>query len=493
MNVAANSLGKVNKLSTNAKAKVMPFWKDKQKRALGIKISVLLIILGIIGLGAYRVVQINSGKILPKVKIAGIKVGGKTPAEAKVLVNAYVNQINNSGPQITYEDKTIDTKLPDMGVSFNIDQVVNDAYNIGRSGSAQTKMVDNAKMVFSNYNVSLNPKIDEPKLDEYLGQIAKVVDVAPVNAGLVINDGNISQTPSKEGRGLDKENLKKNLISFINQNKNKQNKIVLTTAVLTPAVLEDGVVNAKADAEQFMLSSPIVLSYNEEVFTASKADVGSWISFNASGNKLVAVVDSGKVGSFASRIASKIEVSKVDREIMDGTGQVLNEGRDGIGVDTKKMVSDLTKRVESSKTGNVIGIGTYLIPKGQVVINPHAQPCRYSGFYVDINLSEQTLYAFDGCTLLNQFLVSTGKTGPTPTGEFHVYGKSRVTRMDGPGYDLPGVEWVSWFSGDYSIHGTYWHNNFGHPMSHGCVNASNANAQWVYERDDIGTPVYIHW
>jgi len=65
--------------------------------------------------------------------------------------------------------------------------------------------------------------------------------------------------------------------------------------------------------------------------------------------------------------------------------------------------------------------------------------------------------------------------------------------MKGPGYDLPGVQWVSWFSGDYGIHGTYWHHNFGHVMSHGCINATNADAEWVYGFVQIGTPVYIHY
>ena len=64
--------------------------------------------------------------------------------------------------------------------------------------------------------------------------------------------------------------------------------------------------------------------------------------------------------------------------------------------------------------------------------------------------------------------------------------------MIGPGYDLPGVQWVSWFSGDYSIHGTYWHHNFGHPMSHGCINATDGDAEFIYNWAPVGTPVYIH-
>ncbi len=51
----------------------------------------------------------------------------------------------------------------------------------------------------------------------------------------------------------------------------------------------------------------------------------------------------------------------------------------------------------------------------------------------------------------------------------------------GRGYDLPGVPWVSFFTGNgISFHGTYWHNNYGTPLSHGCVNLMPADARFVY-------------
>jgi lipoprotein-anchoring transpeptidase ErfK/SrfK len=53
--------------------------------------------------------------------------------------------------------------------------------------------------------------------------------------------------------------------------------------------------------------------------------------------------------------------------------------------------------------------------------------------------------------------------------------------MSGPGYYLPNVPYVMFFYKAYSLHGTYWHNNFGQPMSHGCVNLRTEDAQWLYE------------
>ena len=59
-------------------------------------------------------------------------------------------------------------------------------------------------------------------------------------------------------------------------------------------------------------------------------------------------------------------------------------------------------------------------------------------------------------------------------------------------YDLPNVPYVVYFYKGYAIHGTYWHNNFGHPMSHGCVNLSIENAKLIYNFMDYDTPIIIY-
>ncbi len=59
--------------------------------------------------------------------------------------------------------------------------------------------------------------------------------------------------------------------------------------------------------------------------------------------------------------------------------------------------------------------------------------------------------------------------------------KVRAQTMSGPGYYLPNVEWVQYFYEEYAFHGTYWHNKFGQPMSHGCVNMTNEDARWLFD------------
>ena len=108
--------------------------------------------------------------------------------------------------------------------------------------------------------------------------------------------------------------------------------------------------------------------------------------------------------------------------------------------------------------------------------------------------STQRMYAYDGNQLIKTFIVSTGLPGtPTVTGRFRVYIKLASTLMAGPGYYLPNVQWTMYFYNGYGIHGTYWHNNFGYPMSHGCVNMRNEDAKWAYDFGSVGTLVNIHY
>jgi len=123
----------------------------------------------------------------------------------------------------------------------------------------------------------------------------------------------------------------------------------------------------------------------------------------------------------------------------------------------------------------------------------------HQGHWVLVNLARQHLWAFDGTNLVQDLAVSTGLPAtPTPTGSFWIQQRFRSQEMIGPGYDLPNVPYVQYFGNDqlswgagYSLHGTYWHHNWGHPMSHGCINLPTDFAAWLWDWADIGTPVEI--
>jgi lipoprotein-anchoring transpeptidase ErfK/SrfK len=71
--------------------------------------------------------------------------------------------------------------------------------------------------------------------------------------------------------------------------------------------------------------------------------------------------------------------------------------------------------------------------------------------------------------------------------------KYRYADMTGPGYYLPDVPYVMYFYSGYGLHGTYWHSNFGTPMSHGCVNFSIDDAAWLFDFVSVGSTVNVHY
>lgn len=118
---------------------------------------------------------------------------------------------------------------------------------------------------------------------------------------------------------------------------------------------------------------------------------------------------------------------------------------------------------------------------------------------IRIDLSEQKLYTYYRGVEQDSYWISSGTSQfPTPTGSFTVSRKRESTRMswfygeDNPNnYDLPNVPHVLTFYGPYNIHGAYWHNNFGNPMSHGCINMSLPDAEEIFAWADIGTAVEV--
>jgi lipoprotein-anchoring transpeptidase ErfK/SrfK len=117
--------------------------------------------------------------------------------------------------------------------------------------------------------------------------------------------------------------------------------------------------------------------------------------------------------------------------------------------------------------------------------------------WIVVDLSRQKTFCRVGKKTKKTFTISSGKARtPTVKGTFYIYRKLTIRTMVGYQngvkiYTQPNVRWVSYFTGGYALHATYWHNNFGHPMSHGCVNMRTADAKWLYKWAPLGTKVKV--
>lgn len=166
-----------------------------------------------------------------------------------------------------------------------------------------------------------------------------------------------------------------------------------------------------------------------------------------------------------------------------------------------------TVTVPGNVTQELLSVSPVLGAQTQTQVDKH----------IYVNLTTQHLFATENNRVVYDFPISSGKWHPTPTGNFKIWIKLYATRMTGGEgddyYDLPNVPWVMFFAGDgvsqadgFSIHGAYWHNNFGHPMSHGCINMTPEDAKTIFDwatpnttgprtyatDQDAGTPITIY-
>jgi lipoprotein-anchoring transpeptidase ErfK/SrfK len=128
---------------------------------------------------------------------------------------------------------------------------------------------------------------------------------------------------------------------------------------------------------------------------------------------------------------------------------------------------------------------------------------------IEISVQDQTLVAYERDQVVFQTHVSSGQNRQpdpdglpwdTPRGRFNIMSKMPSKHMgDGnlasEGYDLPGVPWTCFFTSEgHALHGTYWHDNFGIQMSHGCVNLRTEDAKWLFRwtTPEFKVPVKTH-
>lgn len=124
---------------------------------------------------------------------------------------------------------------------------------------------------------------------------------------------------------------------------------------------------------------------------------------------------------------------------------------------------------------------------------------------IEVDLTNQRLYAYEKNQLIYNFLISSGSWDRTPRGNFTIWIKIRSQKMSGGSkklgtyYYLPNVPYILFFYNEkiskrtgYSIHGTYWHDNFGTPMSHGCINMKTSEAALIYNWAEVGTQITIY-
>ena len=480
------------------------FSKKSQHRAykFALKIFITLFILGGITFGAYVFYDQYKDKILPRITIAGIEVGAKTPQEAKTLIQNHINELDSQGPKIVYKDKTFQPKLSELGIVFNADKVVQDAYNYGRNNDIKVKTTEVTQLAKQGIDFPLIFTTNDQKIDSFAIKVADNLSIKPQNASIKLIDNQFIVTVSKKGYGIDKEQFKSAITGIINDGNPTEyifdeKNISLEFAELNAPIDELDVLSARIQADKFLQTTPIDMVFEDYKFTITKDNLQTWLSFKEDTDKIRVEIDNPKIENLAQTIAKEIGYNPTDREIK-ANGTITKEGQDGRGVDEKKLVQDIITRITSGIVGPALTIPVFSIARKEKIINPPFEADLYEGKYIDINLSEQVMRLIDNHNVIEEYTVSTGKwSTPTPVGIRYI--ENKTERAWSNKYKLYMPYWNS-LGGGYGIHELpEWPNGYkegenhlGTPVSHGCIRLGVGPAEDVYNWAPVGTPVNIH-
>jgi len=170
-----------------------------------------------------------------------------------------------------------------------------------------------------------------------------------------------------------------------------------------------------------------------------------------------------------------------------------SQGATLVGAISKFEIENSANESAAAAMGDVDGDGIveYVVTESRPFVGDDAEGKR-----IVIDLSEQRLYTYQNGLLDNSFLVSTARPPySTPLGEHSILAKIPLVHYaGGTGADAYDLGWIPYnlrFYPHVYIHYAPWHNNFGHVMSHGCVNVSLENIKWIYEWATEGIPVIV--
>ncbi|MEK7447596.1 MAG: peptidoglycan binding domain-containing protein [Patescibacteria group bacterium] len=500
----------VHKREDGKKFKFLEFKRPRLFSWHGSIVILLLLPIMLAGLVSYFYQTHNEGKIYSGVNTFGVDVGSKTREEAGRLVD---DKILGYKLNIEGENQKFEATYSDLGISYDKEKILASAYNYGRDESVFTNFFNRAKRFFSQYEVSLGSKkfsfqkhnvnlaytVNEEKLNKYLTDLEAKINIAPKDSQITTSGTSMQVVPAVFGRKLKTAELKNSILVASTSFESAPLKI--QTDVASPTILDEKTRELAEQADK-ITSKNVILTYQGKTYVPTKAILVSWVTFTRANDSSPwqMVIDPAKMTAYFKTIGANINVYAIDRKVRVENGSkevVTQEGANGLVMDEGLLGSQISQKLQSdpSVSLTIPMKVAYSQTKKEYIIVANWDK------YIDVNLSTQTLEAYEkGGVKKGSWRVTTGKSGyATPTGTSLVSGRSSWIRMKGMEgtseyYNLYPIKWATWFRpGGYAMHDAYWRSSFGYPGSHGCINMPDSGASFIYAWADVGTPVTAHY
>lgn len=502
---------KKQKESKNKKAKSKRPFNHHIRIALTALATVVVLNTILLGGVVFGFPALYKNQVLPGVYVLGQHMGGKYDPELKKVVREKLDET-----KITFKigEKEEAASLYDLGVKIPSDGVAINAFSYGRSGNfledAKARSLSFLYWLSPEYypkylkvqNTEIPYSVENEKITAYSKNIFEKYKTPEKNASVIIKGSDIEVLPAQFGEKIIIDSLDKQIGSALSNLKEGGSPVVsLTKEKIMPGIKEEGLTTTVNKTRE-ITSKNITLTFEDKKYSPTKEVVASWITFEEGQGTLNPKLDQKKIEGYLSTLAKNINIEAVPKKIKVENGvkeTVEQEGKEGRTLSLADNASKIKASLESGsaviQTLTVVKIPPKEI-KNRVLVADWAK-------YIDIDLAAQRMTAYEDKKPVFTDLITSGKRGyETPTGTFLIYSKTRAQTMKGGTgaeyYYLPNVQWISWFNGEIAIHGAYWRTNFGGSDyvwsgSHGCINARNSSAEWIFNWAPNGTPVIVHY
>ncbi len=429
--------------------------------------------------GVFTVGAVAASLILiaPGTAVAGVPVGFLTEGAAGDAISRHlaetVVQLGEGGPTVTGAQ---------LGATVDAGSLAGAAYHDRPLWNVASWFGDAADAEVS---------LDADAATAALQNAAPELYTAPTPAAVSFDGTSYVVEPAVNGEGLDVEAVRTALQEAFAAGRRT---VVVDPA---PAVVTHpaSTVTAQEAADRLngMLADVGFYVGDERVVPIDAAQAASWmtVGFDDAGT-LTMSADAAAVQAALDAIAGDIDQEAVRATVVtNSSGDVLRtmtEGQDG------RVLGDTTGLADGFADQLASANGRLALP---VDVTPHET--KELERMLEVDLSQQRLYLKENGRVVDTWLVSSGRSGAeTHTGNYRIGWKTSSQTMRGTSrdtgtvYEQPDVPWVMYFNGDQAFHGAYWHNNFGHRMSAGCVNMPPAKAKKIYDWSPEGVDVWIH-
>ncbi|WP_255305109.1 L,D-transpeptidase family protein [Microbacterium sp. 3J1] len=451
-----------------------PIEPTPKKKRLGLWIG-LGVGAVVIGAGAASMIL-----IAPGTTVAGIPVGWMTPGAAADAISAHV-----ADTEVTLTGAGGDVVLTGSQLGAEVDA---------------TALADQAFAERPLWNVTAwmgdavpgDITLDPATADSVLRDAVPSSFVDPVNAGVVFDaaTGAYVITPSETGSAVDVDALGAALTDTIADG-GRSLEFSGDPAEAAPAISDEDA-TAMAASVNTMLGSIGFYLGEERTVPVDAATAATWFTVVDDGGELKIAADQAAIQATVDALPAAVDRAPVNAtNIVNSSGEILRvetEGVTGRAIsDTSNLASDVAGKLEAGE--GIFPIAVTETPFQSVNLKRN----------IVVDLSAQTATAYENGAVVNSWKISSGKAAtPTDVGNFTVYAHVRTQTMksrepDGSITETPNVPWVTYFNGDEGFHGTYWHNAFGSPRSHGCVNMPIDVAKYVYNWSPVGMEVSVQY